>query len=313
MFNLEKIVADIPLALQKKIGIENEQQLKPVRSLVVCGMGGSGIIGDLIRVISPHTDLTVHKSYGLPENSPPEALYLVISYSGRTEEALSSYEQVLEEKKPLAVIAGGGEFLERARADKVSLVPIEYQEGIPARFKVGSLLRAALEIMEAAGFIASIESLVGPVVEARASQEKAQELALALKDSTVLVYAPEALLGLAEVWKTNLNETAKLPAFANSITETLHNEIETIGAIERPFILLLDDPQSDERIGERFRALEKLAESRGWPKRTISLAHRERIVDLLETIMLSLLTGLKIASERGIDPLETPLINELKR
>lgn len=311
--DLEKIVAVIPETLGQELGIENRERLaKDRRSVVVCGLGGSGVTGDLLASLFPELEITTHKIFGLPRHFPSGSLFLVISYSGETEETLAAFEEALKNSLPQAVIAGGGTLWERAKAQNVPFVRVSYEKSFPTRFKVGSLLRASLEILEAAGLITRLESYLSPLAGFTPPSEGVA-LAQEISDKTVLLYAPDELVGLANFWKLALNETAKRPAYVNTIPEMLHNEIEAIDEISKPFLLLFDDPAVDERTRKRIGALETFARSRKWCYRVMRPENSARIVNLTSSLMLALETGLAIAELKNIDPTQTPFIEKLKQ
>ena len=289
MINLKEFTKNIPEQLTQKLGIINEEKIieKPA-SVIVCGMGGSGVIGDLLQSLFPTIDIHIHKGYGLPKNASPESLFIIISYSGDTEETLSAYEEATSPKltgsKNVAVIAGGGKLLELAKSNKTPYIKVPWDKNIPARFNVGHLLGAALEI------------LGEKVKETSTSTELKvnEELAKELIDKPVHIYTPLELAGLGLFWKEVLNETAKLSAFDNTLPEASHNEIESINSINNPFLLFLGDLN-----------FEDLAKEQKWPHKTINLT-------LIDSVQLALLTALRVAEIKNIDPVATPLINKLK-
>src|SRR3989344_5840205 len=82
-----------------------KKNLKGVKSILVIGMGGSGITGDIIRDCC-ELRVDVCRDYKLPK-CDPETLVIAISYSGNTEETLSSFTQALGLKNTLAITSGG--------------------------------------------------------------------------------------------------------------------------------------------------------------------------------------------------------------
>src|SRR6266542_1887056 len=66
-----------------------------VRNIVVAGMGGSAIGGDLAAALLADelkVPMTVHRDYGLPAYVGRDSLVIASSYSGNTEETLSAFE-----------------------------------------------------------------------------------------------------------------------------------------------------------------------------------------------------------------------------
>ena len=108
--------------------------------LVVCGMGGSAIGGDLAmaalgdRATRP---ITVVRGYALESWIPPESLVLCASYSGETEETLACFEAAGAAGAQRVVLTTGGTLAELAREEGVPVI------GVPA----GMQPRAAVVYM----------------------------------------------------------------------------------------------------------------------------------------------------------------------
>src|SRR5579863_430846 len=81
------------------------------KGVIVLGMGGSAIGGDLVRSYL-NTKLSVpifvNRSYELPSFANDSMLIIASSYSGTTEETLSAFEQAVEKKLPIICITTGG-------------------------------------------------------------------------------------------------------------------------------------------------------------------------------------------------------------
>jgi len=108
MIDLKKIISSIPDQLMKGVVIENKEHLgERVSSVLVCGMGGSGVLGELLLPLLPKTRIQSHHAFGLPQSVESDTLVIIVSYSGNTEETISSYNEALKKGLPLAVIAGG--------------------------------------------------------------------------------------------------------------------------------------------------------------------------------------------------------------
>jgi hypothetical protein len=125
------------------------------RSVLVCGMGGSGIAGDFAReVASAHgRRLDVHKGYGLPgwAGSEEGLLVVALSYSGNTEETLAAVEAALSAGVPIAGVSSGGTLAELATRRGFPLVTVP--GGLQPRAALGFLLSALLQVLAGAGVL----------------------------------------------------------------------------------------------------------------------------------------------------------------
>src|SRR3989344_8660163 len=92
--------------------------------VIVCGMGGSGVVGNFLQALLPRTEVVVHKGYGFPPRELEDALYCIISYSGETEETVSAFREIKEAGKPVIVISGGGTLIAESEKSAVPRIVI---------------------------------------------------------------------------------------------------------------------------------------------------------------------------------------------
>ena len=112
-----------------KIGesISLNKQYPDIKNVVVAGMGGSAIGGDVARVISQNScsvPIIVNRSYNIPEWVDSHTLVLASSYSGWTEETLSAFTQCRDHNCPIIVLSGGGKITEYAKEFELDRVDI---------------------------------------------------------------------------------------------------------------------------------------------------------------------------------------------
>jgi glucose/mannose-6-phosphate isomerase len=309
------VIETFPIQFETPFSVENGDALtSSYHSLIVCGMGGSGVVGDFLAVLYPDKHITVHKSYGLPAHRHTDALYLVVSYSGETEETRSSLDEILKQGLPVAVVTAGGKLLEEAQKAGVPYVVVPQAGDVPSRFLLGYLIGAAVEILSRVGITESAADCFAPLArDMRIEQEDiAMHIVERMVGKTTLVYTHPALAALGLFWKEILNETAKSPAFSSLLPEAHHNEVESIQGIVNPFILLLDDAQVDPRLAKHVQALERLAIKHRWEVETIVMEEEARISRLINSVICSYWVGMLLADRKGVDPLVTPFIREIK-
>src|SRR3990167_8894002 len=115
---MRQIILDFPRQFAE--GIKAARDAKPslhkeASSVIVAGMGGSALPGELLKLLAARialfkkpTAVHVHRNYGLPHYASKRNFIVCISYSGNTAETLSAYKEARKQKIPLAVIASGG-------------------------------------------------------------------------------------------------------------------------------------------------------------------------------------------------------------
>ncbi|MDP3953403.1 MAG: SIS domain-containing protein, partial [bacterium] len=268
---MREAIINFPEQFQYEPKVENA--VGPVagfKKFAFMGMGGSGLVGDLIRLIKPELDLVVRKGYGLPGvKDLEERLLICISYSGNTEETLDAFDKALKAGLNLAVIAIGGELLKKAKEVGVLYVKLP-DTGIQPRMSLGLQMRAALKLMGDDELFEEIGELSSRL-DAEGLEQQGKALAEKLKGKVPIIYSSRANLPLAYKWKINFNETGKIPAFYNVFSELNHNEMNGFDVnnkskelSENMVFLFLEDVSDDAKAKKRMQVSKELFKNRGF-------------------------------------------------
>lgn len=293
--------------------------------LLVCGMGGSAIGGDLAvavfgdRLLRP---LVVERGYSLPSWVGAQWTVLCSSYSGNTEETLACMRAAGELGARRVVATTGGGLTELARADGVPVV------GLPGilqpRAAVGYMLTVAAEVASLAGvaprITAELEAAAGALEAARDEiAERAKEIAVQLEGSFPVIYGADLTAPAARRWKTQVNENAKLPAFWSELPEADHNEVsgwqgaDATDAGGSPFAaVFLTDSDQNPRVQRRMELTAELVIPHATSVVTVEPAGDSRVSRLLWIVMLGDLVSLELAEDRGVDPVPVEAIEGFK-
>lgn len=296
--------------------------------LLVCGMGGSAIGGDLAAAAvgrRARAQLQTVRGYGLPPGARADALVLCASYSGETEEILASFAEAGAAGIERVVITTGGRLAAAARAERVPVIGVP--AGMQPRAAVVYMLVAVLECAALCGAAPSLRTEIeaSSVLLARlavdwgpdASEDAVpKRLARLLKGRVPVIYGVGATVSAAVRWKNQINENAKLLAISGALPEADHNEVSGWeGATEcAPFAaVFLDDAGADPRVR---RHLELTAVEVGGLASAL-----ERVPSFGETalerataaVMLGDFTSVYLAVLRGVDPTPVEAIERLKR
>jgi glucose/mannose-6-phosphate isomerase len=289
--------------------------------LVVCGMGGSAIGGDLAAVAFGNRlsrPLTTERGYELPFAMLPDRAVLCSSYSGDTEETIACYEAAEALGARRIVATTGGELAKLARADGVPVIGLP--AGLRPRAAVGYLFTAAAEVAAltgaAPGIRTEIDSAGPDLREASvALATRADELAERVKDSIAVIYGADLTVPVALRWKTQINENAKLPAFTAALPEADHNEIEgwnTGNEAGRMSAIFLEDRDQHPRVRQRFELTASMIEPAAHYVTRIETEGESRTGRLLWAVMLGDLLSLRLADKRDVDPGPTEMLDRLK-
>jgi glucose/mannose-6-phosphate isomerase len=295
--------------------------------LVVAGMGGSGVGGALARAaLWPRLARPLELARGpeLPAWAGSDTLVLCSSYSGGTEETLAAYDAAGEAGAPRVVSASGGELAERARRDKVPVIPLP--GGFQPRAAVGYSFVVALEAAAVAGCAPSLRPEIEAAVPfARALAEEwgpdgdedgeAKRLARVLHETVPVIAGPGLAAAAAYRWKCQLNENAKVPAFWAELPEAGHNEIvgwEDAASFGRFAAVFLEDPDAGERLAARVELTAEIVGGEAAAVERAAPRGETRLQRLVSHVLLGDLVSLYVAVLRGADPLGIEPIDRLK-
>ena len=296
--------------------IANSESLAQTNKFIVAGMGGSHLAADLLRTYQPELDLLIHRDYGLPRVPAyflQESLIVVCSHSGETAEALDVLRQSLAAGLKVAVLTAGGQLLRLAQEQ--GLPNILYPgEALAPRQALGFTLVGLAALFRLAELGSELAAVAGELNPA-SLRDPAALIADRLVGRLPLIYSATQQWSLGYIWKIKLNETAKLPAFANVFPELNHNELEGFErseALRSYALILLRDPDSDSRIKEREAITADIYRLRGAEVIEVPLTGRGW-VKLLSSVLLADWVSWHLADRAGLDPVSVPLITEFKK
>jgi len=285
-----------------------------VVGVVVAGMGGSAIAGDVVKEwLNPPFPFEVCRGYHLPRWVSRDTLLILISYSGETEETLNCAREGEAVGAKIVGIGSGGS-LAHLLGDRPFLrVP----PGLPPRSAFPYLFFSLVRVMKDTGLVPP--QLEGEISESlrllprvRERAEEAKGVAVRLLNKMAFIYAPPGLTSVAFRLKTQLNENSKMPAKVEFLPELCHNEI--VGIRDVPpnvCFVLLRSPKEEERISLRIDFLKSLVEGRD----IIELRGEGegRLAEMLSLIYFGDIVSYHLAGLRGVDPTPVEEITQLKK
>ena len=291
------------------------------KSVVVLGMGGSAIAGDILARFSTVPVVTV-RDYTLPPWVNSETLLLAISYSGETEETLSAFREGLRRTKRAVALSTGGALAAMCEEEGIPWVPVP--PGLQPRAALGFLLFPLLAYFSRFGYlrgdpaaaIAALRRLRDELLPER-SPNPAQELAQALYGKIPVIYGGGFTVPVAYRWKTQFNENAKQPAYWAELPELCHNEIvgyELAGKIfAQGLVIFLRTSFDHPRVAKRVEILKEVLTSRGLPFRETWGEGADALTQALWLLYFGDWVSFYLALLNGVDPTPVRPIQELKR
>ncbi|MBI2165503.1 MAG: bifunctional phosphoglucose/phosphomannose isomerase [Chloroflexi bacterium] len=301
------------------------QAYRSAKQVVVAGMGGSAIGGDLVSdllSLENAPPIVCWRDYGLPQWAGEDTLVVVSSYSGETEESLSAFRAALERGCKAVAVTSGGRLRALALENGVPLLPITFK-GEP-RSAVGWSLLGLLGLLQGLSLCTdkeeSVKEAVGVLQGLAArygSTEEAKVMARRLQDRLVVIYGAGILQAVARRWKTQINENAKAWAFAEALPELNHNSIvglplpRVLKGRARVILLLAPD-FTHPRVTLRFQITQDILAKEGVQAEEVRAEGKGPLAQVLSTLCLGDWVSYYLALLYDADPSPVPVIDYLK-
>lgn len=330
-----KAVEDFPKQFEEAISLAEETPLNidlpPLNSILILGMGGSGISGDIIKNLLEdelNLPIFVNKGYFLPRFVNEGTLVFAVSYSGETEETLSGFGQVLGRGAPIISVSTGGTLAKKTL--EAGLPWVKIPEGLQPRAALGYLVIPILVLLERLGLIKDKtkereEALkILQIQKEKFHRQKALEenraqlWAMKLGSKLPIVYGSEGITGVAAFrWKCQFNETSKTPSFWHIFPELNHNETvgwELLKDITQNFsLILLRDKDEPERVKKRIKITWELIEKQFGEVLEVFAEGRSKLAKVFSLIYFGDFVSTYLAILNGVDPTPVEKVQILKK
>jgi len=298
--------------------------------VVVLGMGGSAIAGDIWRVLlQRECAIPVFnvRQYDLPPFVDGRTMVIASSYSGNTEETLSAFRQSLATPAHKIVITSGGKLLTEARANGVPAFTFEFS-GEP-RAAIGWSLTPLLALSQKLGWMQGVAADLAEAIDVMSSLRQelseatphssnpAKQLASRLHDKLPVIYAGSPLTEVAHRWKSQLNESAKVWSFYEELPEIHHNAIVGIGlpraiASSTTAVLLSSRDLVHQRVQMRHEFTRDRLSEAGVDVAEVESRGESALARMMSLILFGDYVSTYLAFLNNIDPTPTDVIEELR-
>ncbi len=302
-------------------------QFHDIDTIVYAGMGGSALAALLLHTWPlVRAPFEVVREYDIPAYVGTRTLFIASSYSGNTEETVSSLAEAEAKGAQIAVIAGGGKLQHIAEEKGYALLTIPKVN--QPRFAVFYNYRALLQLLQIAGVVTedfrpALEKTAAFLAEAvkawrpdvPTAQNYAKQLALEMIGKSVVIYGGPKMWPAAYKWKISFNENAKQIAWWNQYSEFNHNEF--IGwskqPVDKPYAIVeLRSPLEHLQIQKRFVVSERLLSGMR-PSPIVITPEGDSIVQqLFWSVALGDFVTLYTALLNGLNPTPVDLVEKLK-
>ena len=329
--NMLDRIKDLPKQVRDAWTIARAAQLPPahgdVRNITVAGMGGSAIGGDLAAALLAgelKVPMNVHRDYGLPAYVGRDSLVIASSYSGNTEESLSSFEEAQRRGARVLVLTTGGKIAELARAAKYPVITFSY----PAqpRAALGYSLGLVLGALTRLGFVRDLSSDIDAALADVAKLEErvhegartndAKKLAIELYGRIIFAYGGGVLGVMARRVKGQWNENAKNWGAFDVLPELNHNGVVGFPhpdiARDALTVLLLRSDRDNPRHKLRFDVTRELLDRASVPHKTLQFSGANMLSEVLQLTLFTDYVSFYVALLNGADPSPVKSIDYLK-
>lgn len=317
-------------AWEKALKFELPREYTKISKVIIAGMGGSAIGGDIVRrlaLVESRVPVYVHRDYGLPAFVDESTLVIASSYSGNTEETLSAFTKALGTRAKKLAITSGGKLKQLAKKEGIPTFVIDYQAPPRAALPhnliplVGIFQKLALlgdksaDLQEAVDIL---KKLSRDLIETKPlASNPAKQLATKLWGHVAVIYGAEILSEVAQRWKAEVNENSKAWAFFESFPELNHNAV--VGyefppeAKESIFVLMLRSSSLHPRNLLRYEVTSKLLAKAGIAYEFAEARGKSTLAQMLSLILLGDYASFYLSILNEVDSSATEAINFVKQ
>ena len=312
----ENITEALQIALKKTYAKPKHE----IKNIVVCGMGGSGIGGQLVQKWVEN-ELTVPMigvhAYALPNFVNENTLVIASSYSGNTEETLSCVEEAIEKKALIIGITSGGKLSEICAENSFDAVIVP--GGNPPRTALAYSIIQLLSILSQMGLVdhhrlVEIEKARELIVLNESEIKlKAHQMAEFLVGKVGILYGTTPFEPMLVRARQQFNENGKLLCWHHTIPEMNHNELVGWGGGDDRFaaIFFVED-NMHPRNKRRLEISKDVVLKKGASLLEVSAKGNSFIEQTLYFINIVDWASLYLSELKGVDPIDIEIIDYLK-
>jgi glucose/mannose-6-phosphate isomerase len=301
------------------------------RQIVLCGMGGSAIGGDLIAALVGSTaavPFTVIRGYDLPAYvSGPDTLVIASSHSGNTEETLSATEQALARGVRLLAVTTGGQLADHAAAHGYPAWTCDYkcQPRAALGWSFGLLIGLAHRLELAPTLETDLQEAVAALrvqapaytASSQVPRNPAKRGAGQLIGRIPVFFGAGIFEPVARRWKCQLNENANVWAQYETMPEANHNAVVGIGfpaenAIQVAAVFIASRQFDHPRVGVRYDLTYRMCLENAIMADTFRPEGDSALAQMCHAIQYGDYMSYYTAIAYGADPTEIEPIVELK-
>lgn len=328
--NLRQVILEAPKQFAVGFDLASDMHIDgKFERAVFFGEGGSAFPASFVRILIANKRYEAGKlpipfmqnyTYNFTPDSLENALNIFCSYSGNTEETISTLKQAIDKGLPTVAMASGGQVEEISKKNSIPFVKLPMPSAtFQPRMGTGYFVGAMLAVLENAGLtvdfkeelLESAKSFEGKMED---FEKRGQELAAKISGKTPLIWANQMYKELTRVWTIKFNEHAKNPAFWNFFSELNHNlMVGMTNLSSNYFAIMLKDPNDDPRNIRRYEITADLLKEYGLESEIIEIVGSNVFEKLFNSVYLADFVAYYLAEKNGVDPTPVAAVEEFKK
>ncbi len=303
-----------------------------ISNIVFSGLGGSAIGADVIKSFLQYQSkvpILVNRHYQLPEFVGKETLLVISSYSGDTEETLSSLRDALKRGARILAISSGGKLRELAREHGFPF--IEIPKSFPPRAALGYSVIPLLLVLSKLGLagdfhrneISEVEGLLEHLctsqfgVEVPTRENQAKQFASYCYNRYPIIYSGTDFFDVVALrWRGQIEENAKALASHHTLPEMNHNELVgwkyPVQFLKNTIVFILRDESDHQRVQMRMDLTRGIIKPLASDVIDIHSQGKSLIARIFSLIYLGDWISFYLAILNGINPTPVEVIQFLK-
>jgi glucose/mannose-6-phosphate isomerase len=305
------------------------EEYAQVKKVVILGMGGSAIGGDLVGSLAVNeaaVPVLVCRDYYLPQYVDENTLVIASSYSGMTEETLSAFEQAFDTPAKKLAVTTGGKLKSLCETMDVPVFAFDYpappRATLPFSFLILLGILQSLKVLkdrpeEISETFAALKSLSEKINETVPLEvNPAKSLAQKIQGRLPVIYGAGITGEVAHRWKTQINENAKTTAFYEVFSELNHNSIMGYSfpeeLVRQTMVVMLDSDLLHERIRLRYGITQQVLDQAGIYYQVLKGEGSRAVSQMLTLVLFGDYVSYYLAILNQADPTAIPAIDFLK-
>ncbi|RJO61293.1 MAG: bifunctional phosphoglucose/phosphomannose isomerase [Dehalococcoidia bacterium] len=326
-------IHDIPELCRKAWAQAQALELPPdyknINKIVVLGMGGSAIGGDLLSslvVNECRVPISVHRGYTPPAFIDDDTLVIASSYSGSTEETLSAFKPLLSTAAKKLVMTFGGQLGQMAKESNIPAFVFDYKSppraALPLSFialigivnKLGLISDKSADMAEACAVLSQVNDGINETIPEKSNPAK--QMARKLFGNMAVIYGAEHLSEVAARWKIQVNENVKGWAFNAAFPELSHNSATgyevPVDISRKTRVVMLRSDSLHPRVLLRYGITANILDKSGVKHEIVDATGKSKLAQMMSLILMGDYVSYYLALLYGTDPYPIKAVEYLK-